>query len=281
MSKVGLLGKFSRDGVRGIIEEHARRLRGRHDVTALDFDGQLPCEARFDLAIVFGGDGTILQAARYLAPRGIGAVGVNLGKFGFLAGCVPDDCRSMIDAALAGKLAAIDRTMLEAEAVRADGSREELCALNDIVITASVPTRMIGVQLSISDQPVSSFLGDGLIVSTATGSTGYNLSSGGPIVTPQEDVLIVNPLAPHTLAIRPMVISSAESVEVEVSSRHGEVAVTADGQVSRVIADGDRVRIGRAPHVFKLFEAPGWSFYKVLTEKLRWGEDINYAKDPY
>ena len=225
------------------MDDHARRLRKAHEVSVFDFDGELPCEARLDLAVVFGGDGTILQAARYLAPRGIPAIGVNLGKFGFLAGCLLDGCETMIDGALAGTMPVIDRTMLEATALRADGSREDLTALNDIVVTASRPTRMIGVRLSINDQPVSSFLGDGLIVSTATGSTGYNLSSGGPIVTPREDVIIVNPLAPHTLAIRPMVISSAESVEVEVTSRHGEVAVTADGQVARIVADGDRVRM--------------------------------------
>jgi len=231
--------------------------------------------------VVFGGDGTMLSAARYLAPLGIPAVGVNLGKFGFLAGCVSSECPRVVEDVLSGKLTPVERTMLSSRIDPGRGRPSDMTALNDVVIAASMPTRMIGVKIFIDTAPVSSFLGDGLIISSATGSTGYNLSSGGPIVTPAEDVTILNPLAPHTLAIRPMVISAAETVRVEVSARRSDVTVTADGQISSVIKHGDSVTVSKAPHSFTLYEAAGWSFYQVAKDKLRWGEEPNYAEDPY
>ena len=154
------------------------------------------------------------QAARFLAPLGVAAVGVNLGKFGFLAGCVDTECADIIKAALDDAIKPVVRTMLTCCIKRAGRPGGLVTALNDIVVTASVPAQMVGVELYINARPVSSFQGDGLIISSATGSTGYNLSSGGPIVAPQEDVIILTPLAPHTLAIRPLVISGSEAVDV-------------------------------------------------------------------
>jgi len=279
VKRIGLFGKFSRPRVAAIIESRAADLGMRYRVAKFDLDKPVPRKAVLDLAVVFGGDGTILQAARYLAPLGVPAIGVNLGKFGFLAGCVEADCPVLVEAALSGRIKAVVRSMLSGRAAGAGKKAVELVALNDIVVTASVPAQMIGVELSINGGPVSSFQGDGLIIASPTGSTGYNLSSGGPIVAPDEEVIILTPLAAHTLAIRPMVISSSDVVDVRVSARHGGVCVTADGQVPVRIGSGSAVRVRQAPYKFRLFEGPGWSFYRVVRDKLRWGEEPNYAKD--
>lgn len=279
MKRIGFFGRFSRGEVTAIMAKHIVDLEGRHKVETYDFDAQLPESLELDLAVIFGGDGTILRAARYLAPLNIPAIGVNLGKFGFLAGCVESDCPLLAEAVLEGKIEPTERTMLVGQIQNTGRTVAELSALNDIVVTAAVPAQMVAIELAINKGPLTTIQGDGLIVSTATGSTGYNLSCGGPIVAPSEDVIILTALAPHTLAIRPMVISGGDVVDMKVSARRTAVSVTADGQVARTIKDGDSVCVRRAPYRFRLYEGPEWSFYKVVRGKLRWGEEVNYAKD--
>lgn len=279
--RIGLFGKFSRPRVKDIVEAHASILAARYETSVFDFDKELPPETSLDLAIIFGGDGTILSAARFLAPRGIPAIGVNLGKFGFLAGCILEDCVGLVDLVMDGRHKPVERTMLEGTLVRAGRTSEVMTALNDIVLTASAPTRMLEIHLGINGVDLASFTGDGLIIASATGSTAYNLSSGGPIVTPWDDVIILTALAPHTLSMRPMVISGSEVVSVTLAARRGDISVTADGQTSLCIKSGDSVRVSRAPYKFKLYEGPNWSFYKILKTKLRWGEEPAYAKDNY
>jgi len=278
MKRVGLFAWMSRDGVAREVDRHRQALEKAYEVAVFDFGSDLPDEVDLDLAVVLGGDGTILGAARYLAPRGIAAVGLNLGRFGFLAGCDASRCASVVEGALSGRLQPVSRTMLSA---RIDGDTQDasLIALNDVTLTSCVPTHMIGISLSINRTQVSTFQGDGLIVATATGSTAYNLSSGGPLVAPTEDVIVLTGLAPHTLSIRPMVISGGDVVEAEVSGRQGDVTVTADGQVARTIESEGRVTLERAPWRFSLYEDEDWSFYRVVRSKLRWGEEPNYAQD--
>jgi len=278
VKRVGLFAWMARENTAEAVEKHRRALREDCEVELFDFAADLPESIDLDLAVVLGGDGTILGAARYLAPRGIAAVGINLGRFGFLAGCDASKCKSVVEGALSGDLDPVSRTMLRAE-ITGGGSHEELIALNDITVTSSVPTHMIGIALSINGIEVSTFQGDGLKVATATGSTAYNLSSGGPLVAPTEDVIILTGLAPHTLSIRPMVISGCDVVETEVSGRQADITVTADGQVARTIKSGRRVRFERAPYRFHLYEDDDWSFYRVVRSKLRWGEEPNYAQD--
>lgn len=278
MKRLGLFGWMDREGVAEVVETHRQELAREHEVLAFDFRGDLPRELDLDLAIIFGGDGTILTAARYLAPLGIAAVGLNLGRFGFLAGCTAAECKSVVAAALSGAIEPVSRTMLSCT-ITGDGSDETILALNDISITSSVSTHMIGVRLAINGIDVSSFHGDGLVVATATGSTAYSLSAGGPLVTPSEDVIILTALAPHTLAVRPMVISSEDVVDVEVFGRQKDVCVTGDGQVARVTGSKQKVRIERAAFKFDLYESEDWSFYRVVRSKLRWGEEPKYAED--
>ncbi|MHC4711854.1 MAG: NAD(+)/NADH kinase [Planctomycetota bacterium] len=278
MKRLGLFGWLSRPAAAEVVDKHRAELAADHAVSVFDIGTDLPPKVDVDLAVIFGGDGTILAAARYLAPQGVPAVGVNLGRFGFLAGCVDSQCCSVVRAVLSGAMRPVSRTMLAATVT--DGQREEdLIALNDVTITSSVPTHMIGLDISINSIDVSTFQGDGLIVATATGSTAYNLSSGGPLVAPTEDVLVLTALAPHTLAIRPMVISGSDVVDVTVGGRQSEMSVTADGQVAVEVRPGARVQVRRAPFRFDLYESEDWSFYRVVRSKLRWGEEPNYVQD--
>lgn len=278
MSRLGLFGWMSRKGVAETVADHREALSKKHEVEVFDFGDDLPGELELDLALVFGGDGTILGAARYLAPKGIPAVGFNLGRFGFLACCSGERCKEVVAAALSGSIEPVERTMLQAT-ITGGGAHDDLIALNDIAITSAMATHMIGLVTSINSAEVACYQGDGLIVATATGSTAYNLSSGGPLVAPSEDVLIVTALAPHTLSIRPMVISGSDVVDVTVEGRRSDISVTADGQVARIIKTGQKVSIRRAPWRFRLFEDEDWSFYKVVRSKLGWGRELNYAAD--
>lgn len=279
MKRIGLFGKFSRPNVQSIIAARSAALSERHRVESYDLEKTVPAGLALDLAVIFGGDGTILQAARLLAPLGVPAIGVNLGKFGFLAGCVDADCPALVEDALDGRIKPIVRSMLACGMTRKAGPAERMTALNDVVVTSSVPAQMVGIRIAINGSDVSTFQGDGIIVASATGSTGYNLSSGGPIITPEEDVIILTPLAPHTLAIRPLVISGDDVVSVTVAARRSDVRVTADGQVASEMKDGDSIEVRRAPYKFRLFEGSDWSFYRVVRGKLRWGEEPNYAKN--
>ncbi len=279
MTRVGLFARMSREGVTGHVDRQLRSLKRLYRVEVFDFDGTLPEELDLDLAVVLGGDGTLLGAARYLAPRGISAVGINLGRFGFLAGCDASRCVSVVEGALSGRLKAVSRSMLSARILSEDAEGEKMSALNDVTLTASVPAHMIGVALLINGTKVCAFQGDGLIIATATGSTAYNLSSGGPLVSPSEDVIILTGLAPHTLSIRPMVISGDDVVEAQVSARHSDIAVTADGQVARIVSPGGLLRVELAPFRFELYEDENWSFYSVVRSKLGWGMELNYAQD--
>jgi NAD+ kinase len=277
VKQVGVFGIFSRAGVRRIVAERAAVIGKRHKVRKFDLGGELPEKLKLDLAVIVGGDGTILHAARYLAPLGIPAIGLNIGKFGFLAGCETGDCPDLVEAALSGRLKPVTRAMLSCRTKVSGKKAGQLTALNDIVVSASVPAQMIGVELAINGGAVATFGGDGIIISTATGSTGYSLSCGGPLVSPDRDVMILTPLAPHTLSIRPMVISSDDVVTVKVATRRSNVLVTADGQVSLEMKDGDSIEARRAPFNFGLYEGPNWSFYQVVRDKLRWGEEPKYA----
>lgn len=278
MKRLGLFGWLSRSEVAGIVEKHRQGLSQRYAVSVFDIASALPEKADVDLAVVFGGDGTILAAARYLAPQGVPAIGVNLGRFGFLAGCLGSECANVVEAALSGAIKPVRRTMLAAT-VSEEGHSDELVALNDVTITSSLPTHMMGLKIAINGIDVSAFQGDGLIVATATGSTAYSLSSGGPLVAPSEDVLVLTALAPHTLSIRPMVISGSDVVDATAAARQTDITVTADGQVARTVKSGARVQVRRAPFCFDLYETEDWSFYRVVRSKLRWGEEPNYVQD--
>jgi NAD+ kinase len=224
-----------------------------------------------DLLIAFGGDGTMLGVAREIGARGTPLLGVNLGKLGFLAELNPEELESAIPEILAGKFPVEDRTVLEATTPAMPGAR--ITAINDIVIDKSHSPRLIDLETYIDGAFAATYRGDGLIVSTPTGSTAYALSNGGPIVTPGSDVLGITPISPHTLGGRPLIIPEWSVIRIVAYSPSDEVMVSADGKVEVLAAPPLEITIRRAAHSVRLLRRPDQTYFDVLRAKLLWVQD--------
>jgi NAD+ kinase len=227
-----------------------------------------------DALLAFGGDGTLLEAASVVVRAGSEAplLGVNLGRLGFLTEVDRSALTATLENLLAGRGRIETRMMLEGRVERRETEDQCRIALNDIVVTRSALSRMTELDIVVDDELVSRVKADGLIVATATGSTAYNLSAGGPIVHPLVDALVVTPIAPHTLTLRPLVLPAA--VEIRLEPRIGpqeEVIVTFDGQFGLPLAPGDVVHVRRAARPLRLLRASPRTYFAMLREKLKWG----------
>jgi NAD+ kinase len=223
-----------------------------------------------DVVSVFGGDGTLLYAARLIGSSGIPILGINLGSLGFLTEVKLDEMRSAFDVLLSGKYQVEERVMLDVAVIRNGDVCAQYLALNDAVINKNALARIIELEVSVNAHPVLLTRADGLIVSTPTGSTAYSLAAGGPILYPTLDGFIIAPICPHTLTNRPLV--SPDRDEVGVCLRGGtEVMLTVDGQVGMPLQQQDCLRIRRAQSTLKLVLPFGSTFFRLLREKLRWG----------
>ncbi len=232
--------------------------------------------ARADLCVVFGGDGTLLTAARSLVGTGIPIVGVNMGKLGFLAEFSVEHMQKHFDDILAGRVAATARMMLEVTITNCRRHRFTSAAANDVAILAGPPFRMIDLSVARADVPVARYLGDGLVVATPTGSTGYSMSASGPILEPTLDAVTITPVAPHTLSMRPIVIRSDTAIHITASRVNPGSAVVIDGQISSGLCDGDRVEVRRAPEGVCIVAHPGRHFFTTLADKLQWGHSPHH-----
>jgi NAD+ kinase len=228
---------------------------------------------RADLMIAIGGDGTLLYAARLVARHGVPLLGVNRGRLGFLTDVMPQDLLPSVDAALAGKLEADERPMLAAQLRCADGRLAQSLALNDVVMQKHDTGRTLDFETRIDAQFVNTHDGDGIIVASATGSTAYALSCGGPILAPHLEALVIAPICAHTLSDRPLVVSSRSVVEVALLERADTRAhVTCDGTVLGDFLPGDRLEVRGAAERVTLLHPPGRDYYKLLRSKLHWGQ---------
>jgi NAD+ kinase len=231
------------------------------------------------LIIVLGGDGTLLGTAGRLATAGydVPVVAVNFGSLGFLTEVRVTEIFEALAQVLAGTAHEEQRMMLESIVRRADGTAVRRISLNDVVITKGALSRMIDLVASADGQLIARFKADGLIVASATGSTAYNLSAGGPIVHPGVDALVLTPIAPHTLTNRPVVLPASAEMEIVVAgdaarSSREETFVTFDGQIGDMLAPGDTVQIHRAPYALRLLKPSSHGYFQVLRQKLRWAE---------
>ncbi|MCI8643148.1 MAG: NAD(+)/NADH kinase [Lachnospiraceae bacterium] len=223
-------------------------------------------------ALVLGGDGTILQAAHDLAARQIPIFGINLGTLGFLAETEVAELDAALSKLLSGEYTVKEQMML-AVTVHAEGRRSALPdALNDLVVTRSGFSRVIGAGVYINGELVSDFRGDGVIVATPTGSTGYSLSAGGPIVAPAAGAMVITPVCPHSLNARSIVVSDLDEVTIKVrqskKTQEEEAIATVDGGASAKLRAGDYIKVRRAGCMVKLVRLSGRSFYQVLRAKL-------------
>jgi NAD+ kinase len=228
---------------------------------------------KMDLAIVLGGDGTLLAVARALGKRSVPLLGVNLGTLGFLADTASEELYSALEQVLAGAFAVESRMRLEAEVAREDEALGSYLALNDAVIVRNAVSRLIDLETFADGMVVTTYHADGLIVATPTGSTAYSLSAGGPLLVPELDAILLTPISPHTLTQRPLVLPETSELEIRVQdTRGGEVRLTVDGQVGCALKQGDRVRVRRSPHPVRMLVPPGRNRFEGMRAKLRWGE---------
>jgi NAD+ kinase len=228
--------------------------------------------ARAQLAIVIGGDGSLLFAARLFAGTDVPMLGINRGRLGFLTDVMPQDMLRCVDEALAGNCQSDRRRLLDARLVAGDGSTSSQLALNDVVLAKWETGRILDFETRVDGRFVNSHGGDGLVVASATGSTAYALSCGGPIVDPSLDVLVVVPICPHTLADRPIVVSGRSIITVRVRERLDvQAQVTCDGVVFGELTPEGRLEIRPTDQHITLLHPPGYDYFRLLRSKLRWG----------
>lgn len=234
-------------------------------------------QGKYDLAFSLGGDGTVLYAARSMAPLGVPIFPINLGTLGFIAAVHPDEWVQVFNGWMEGKIGISRRFMLEVTVEREGRTIARGSCLNDTVISASGIAKIIRLKVESETMVPREYMrlgkyrSDGLIVATPTGSTAYSVSAGGPILDPEMEALIINPVCPFTLSNRPIVVPAREAVivEVEAEQRSG-VLLTLDGQVTEPLEPGDRVYIKQAPYEAQLIASDRSGFYKALRTKLSW-----------
>jgi NAD+ kinase len=230
---------------------------------------------KVDLCIVVGGDGTLLNAARSLANYDVPLLGFNLGRLGFLTDVSPADMVEKLDSILSGEYLEEPRGLLHTSIFRHGELINQSCAFNDVVIHKWNGARMLEYETYIDDQFISSTRSDGLIVSTPTGSTGYALSGGGPILHPSLHAIVLVSICPHTMTYRPLVVYADSNVDIVVRDcNQSEAQVTCDGQINLGLQADDRIKIRRHKHLIRLIHPKSYDYYEILRAKLHWGKRL-------
>jgi NAD+ kinase len=302
LPKLVIFGDPQKNGVTNTIsqfEDFARdkaSIIGNYDIvqlqsTCLDKNGRATSEytkvqnvlKKCEYAVVFGGDGSIISTARLVSEANVPVIGVNVGKLGFLAEFSVEELKTLFPQIIEGKVKTEKRMMLDCRVLMAQGANEQtekFCAsaINDIYITAGPPFRMIELKILVDSQPLAGCVSDGLIISTPTGSTAYNLSAGGPIVSPKMDAIVITPICPHSLTFRPIVINANSKVEVLGLRVNDGTTVSVDGQVSLKLSSDETVKITKQDGFFMIVKNPLLSQWDTLAAKLSWGEKPKYNK---
>ena len=281
-----IVGKYQAPGIRPVLEEIAHFLVAQglevsfeRETSAAtgttDFDA-LTAEqigARCDIAVVVGGDGTMLGIARELAPFQVPLVGINQGRLGFITDLPIDKFKETLAPIVGGDFESEHRSMLEGDVWR-DGERVFAgVALNDVVVNRGATASMLEVRVDVDEDFVANLRADGLIVCTPTGSTAYSLSAGGPILHPSIGGLLMVPIASHTLSNRPIVLPDQGEVRIGIVAGK-DVSVSFDMHLIASLMSGDQVRVRRAAHQVRFLHPRGWSYYATLRRKLRWYEGV-------
>lgn len=279
MTRVIVSGNQAKPHVAAVVAELLPWLRERMDIVALDLDMTADLsQIEADLAVILGGDGAILSVARRLGDNQVPAIGVNLGKFGFLAEVLPEEFRERFGDILAGHCRVSSRMMLHCVLSRGEQTLAEHLALNDVVVSRGALSRLVSFGLAVDGRRATTYNGDGVIVSTPTGSTAHSLSAGGPVLDPGVEAMVVTPICPHTLTNRPVVLPAGVTIELCVESTPVDVGLTIDGQVYDPVEQGDRIVIRRASKAFQLIDLGLRTYYDTLREKLNWGGSTPYRR---
>jgi len=256
---------LTRRGIEVDIEDAVAERKGNSDL------GRFDSKTAYDLVMVLGGDGTLLSVARDSDIQSP-ILGVNLGYLGFLTDVRRNELYPALMEVLSGEFEIERRALLDVTLERKSGAHQSFRVLNDAVINKSALARIIELTLDVDGKRVTTYRSDGLIISTPTGSTAYNLSADGPIVTPELPVVVLTPICPHTISMRPIVVSDSSTIVVGLLTGQEEVYLTLDGQEGTKIAAADRVTVRRSDAEAKLIKVTGRTFFDNLRDKLRWGE---------
>ena len=264
-----------KDGARELLEEMRAYFRRRSiDVTTFLYEGvarSLPVPNGTDVAITLGGDGTVLFASRILAPHDIPILPVNLGSFGFISEIEREEWRCAFEAFQSGEVSAGRRMVLSAEVIHGGRVSGAFRGLNDAVVSSEGISRIVRLSVYVGEQYLGDYRADGVIVATPTGSTGYSTAAGGPILHPEMDALIVNPICPFTISHRPLVLPATELVRVVIAGeQRTKVALTVDGQSLLPLEANDEVLVRSSPQPVRIVRPRSRTFYEVLRSKLNW-----------
>ena len=245
------------------------QLKGEFD-SSLNYCKRSEFVDKVDILVSMGGDGTMLSSARAVGSAGTPILGINLGSLGFLTQLTPQQLLPALDSIIKGEYSLEKRMLLQAEAVGIENV-ESPFALNDIVIDNGPISRLIDIKLSVNNEEIVTYKADGLIISTATGSTAYSLAVGGPIMHPKMEGMIASPISSFSLNTRPLIFSSDAELEISVENENHQAQVTIDGQVMFPLVDTSKIKIKKADFYTQFIVFPESSFYQVLRNKLHWG----------
>ena len=275
MTRVAIIGSPEKDSASETMARLRSWLADRAEVVfaELTYDSDKALDARPELLFVLGGDGTLIAAVHNLGQRQLPIVGINLGKLGFLAEFTIDQIESEGDFLFNGPPPLTRRVMLHVRLERGDGSCFETPAVNDCVVLAGPPFRMVMLTVKADSDEVSEIRGDGLIVATPSGSTAHNLSAGGPILEPTAEAIILTPICPHTLAFRPLAMDVGHDIVVRLTYANEGTTVAIDGHICHTFQTADRLVITRYPADFLLVRNPRHSVWHTLRRKLMWGQN--------
>ena len=267
---------FNENKVEMVIEEAFLKLLYEKEIVKKDyktFQSHKELDASFDIMISIGGDGTILRAITFIKNLGIPIIGINTGRLGFLATIPVNDIEIAIQNIINGKYRISERSLLTIETSVENKDIDSMnFALNEIAVSRKNTTSMITVETFLDGEYLTSYWSDGLIISTPTGSTGYSLSCGGPVITPETKSFVITPIAPHNLSARPLIIPDATEIQLKVPGREESHLVSLDSRIA-TLENGTIIKIKKAPFTIKMVDLLNESFLTTLRKKLLWGED--------
>jgi NAD+ kinase len=284
--KIALTGNTQKPKIRQVIREFVRHLE-RHrieivyskelaDFLALPKKAQVIAPEQIgcncDMVVAFGGDGTILSTAGYVAKSGVPILGVNIGGLGFLAEVMVAELQETVDDLVNGRFAIIERMVLQV-VMHQDGKDQSFSALNDVVVDKGASPRLMLIDVSVDNVFLNTYRCDGLIVATPTGSTAYSLSAGGPLLVPTMQAMIVTPICPHSLTVRPIVLSGDNKLKISIKKRQNPAILNIDGQSRCQLNPEDWVEIQKSDHTVKWVSIGKRDFFEIIRRKLNWGLD--------
>lgn len=284
MAKIGIVVKAKVRAAKSLANEIVKWAKNNgHDViiedgASADLDGDLPhvpareLVKQADPIVTLGGDGTLIGVARYVTTKSSPLIiGVNFGTLGFLTEITPPEVMDVLKEALSGRIKLGERRLLFCEIIRGGETVYTGQAVNDVVVQKGARDRLLDFDLSVNSEEVMHLRADGLIASTPAGSTAYSLAAGGSIVHPSLSVVLITPICPHSLTLRPLILPMDSVVEISMPSFSGNVFVSIDGQEHTDLKEGDIVRLSRAKSVVRFAHAPSRSYFEILRTKLNWG----------